>query len=116
MHRNLNFEIIFTKKTLNFLKFLKSFNFIHKYVLIKKNKNIYIKVYVYYYKNKPVCSSFKLISKPSKLFNISYKSLRLLDKKSGSSVFIISTSKGLLSHKDAIKNKLTGNLVGFFSI
>lgn len=115
-HRNLCFEIIFTKKNLKFLIFLKNFNFIHKFVLIKKNNNLFIRIYLYYYKNKKICSHFKLISKPSKTFTISYKALRLLDKRSGSSIFILSTPYGLVSHKEALKNKTSGFLVGFFSI
>ncbi len=115
-HRTLYFEILFTKKNLKFLILLKKFNFIHKYILMKKNNKFVIKIYLYYYKNKKICSNFKLISRPSKIFTISYKALRLINKRTGSSIFILSTSKGLLSHKDALKNKITGNVIGFFSI
>lgn len=114
--RNLYFEIIFTKKVFKFLFFLKKFNFIYKYVLVNKNQSFYIKIYLYYYKNKKICSHFKLISRPSHLFSISYKALRLIDKRSGSSIFILSTSIGLISHKEALKNNITGNVIGFFSI
>jgi ribosomal protein S8 len=57
-----------------------------------------------------------LISNQSKIFTISYHSLKLLTKKSGSSVFLISTSKGLLSNKEAINQKNGGIILGFFSL
>lgn len=116
LHKNLTFYIIFSKKNLVFLNFLKNFNFIHKYILIKKNNRLLIKIYLYYYKNKKISPFFKLISKPSKNFFVSYKILRLLSKRTAGSIFIISTSKGLLSHHEAIKNKVSGKLIAFFSL
>lgn len=116
MHKNLYFEIIYTKKIYNFLNFLKKHNVIYKYILIKNDNKTKIKIYLYYYKNKTIFNNFKLISKPSHKINTSLHSLRLLDKKSGSSVFIISTSKGFITHKEALKNQISGYLVGFFSI
>ena len=115
IQKNLYFYIFFTRKNIYFLNFLKNFNFIHKYVLVKKNGLTFLKIYIYYYKNKSTCSTFKLLSKPSKRFLISYKALKLLHKRSGCSIYLISTSKGLLSHHDAIKNKIGGFVVGFFS-
>lgn len=115
-HKILFFKIPFTQKNLKFLIFLKKFNLINKYILIKENNKIKIKIFLYYYKNKKICHTFKLISKPSNKFTVSYKALRLLNKKSGSSLFILSTSYGLISHKEALKLKITGIVIGFFSI
>ena len=114
--KNLSFFVIFSFKNYQFIKTLKKFNVIHDYKLLKKNNFNYIKITLFFYKNKIVCYSFKLISNQSKTFTISYESLKLLTKKSGSSIFLISTSKGLISNKEAINQKIGGILLGFFSL
>lgn len=115
-HKNLIFTIILTKNNLLLLNILKSFNVIYKFMIIKNNNSFFIKIYLYYYKKKPMCSFFKVISKPSKSFLVSHKALSLINKRTGSSIFIISNNKGLISHKIAIKQKLGGLFIGFFSI
>lgn len=116
LHKNLVFKILFTKKNLQLLNFLKNFNLIYKYILIVENNKIFIKIYLYYYKNNKICSNFKILSSPSKFFYISLKALTLLNKKTGSSFFLISNQNGIISHKDSIKNKKGGLVLGFFSI
>jgi ribosomal protein S8 len=114
LRKNLCFKIIYTKQNLIFLNFFKKFNIIYKYTILQKNNLIYINVHLYYYKNFPVCSNFKLITKPSKKFSISYQTLRLLQKKSGTSIFILSTPYGLMTHQDALKKKQQDSLSDFF--
>lgn len=116
LKKNLYFFILFTVKNYQFVKTLKKFNIIHDYKVITKDKFTFIKINLFFYKNKPVCHNFKLISRPSKTFLISYNSLVLLSKKTNSSVFIISTSNGVLSHKEAILRKTGGMVLGFFSL
>lgn len=116
LRKNLNFKVIYTKKNILFLNFFKKFNIIYKYTIIRKNELTYINVYLYYYKNMTTCSHFKLITKPSQRFSISYKALRLLQKKSGTSIFILSTPFGIMSHHEALKKNTTGLVIGFFSI
>lgn len=114
--KNLSFFILFTVKNYHFVKILKKFNVIYDYRLLKKNKFNYIQITLFFYKNKPVCHHFKLISHQSKIIVISYKSLLLLNKKTSSSVFLLSTSKGIISNKEAINYKIGGILLGFFSL
>jgi len=116
LKKNLHFNIFFTKKNLLFINFLKNFSFINKYYIIKMKNKFYIKIYLYYYKNKIISNNFKILSTPSKSFFLSYKSLRLLSKRTSSSIFILSTDKGILSHKQALNQKLGGLVLGFFSI
>lgn len=115
LHKNLSFNIIFNKKNLRIVTILKKLNLIYKYTLINKKNFILINVNLYFYKNNPTSSSFKIISKPSKNFFLSYKSLRLLTKKSGNSVFLLSTTKGILTHTEAVKWKTSGFVICFFS-
>ena len=114
--KTLVFNINFSKHNLIFLKFFKKFSVIHKFLIVRNNNKTFIRIYLYYYKNKPTCSNFTLLSKPSKKFYISHKAMRLLKKRSGSSIFIISTPRGVLSHQDAILKKTGGIVLGFFSI
>lgn len=116
LRKNLYFFLLFTVKNYQFVKILKKFNVIHDFRLIKKNKFVYIKITLFFYKNNIVCYNFKIITRPSKIFNISYNSLVLLSKKTNSSIFLISTSKGILSHKEAILQKKGGMVLGFFSL
>ena len=116
LKKNLYFFVIFTKKNYYFVKILKKFNVIHDFKLIKKNNFNFIKISLFFYKNKNICSNLKIISRPAKTFLISYEALKLLNKKSGSSVFLISTDKGILSHHEAIKLKIGGSLIVFFSL
>lgn len=115
LHKNLSFSIIFNKKNLQIITVFKKLNLIYKYTLINKKNIILINVNLYFYKNKPTIFSSKIISKPSKNFFLSYDSLRLLTKKTGNSIFLLSTPKGILTHKDAVKLKTSGFLICFFS-
>ncbi len=116
LRKILSFKIIFSKQNLNIIKFFKKINLIYKYTIIKnKNKN-YIRINLYFFKNNKIAPAFKIISKPSKKFFISLNSLRLLDKKTGRSLFLISSSKGLLTQKTALKYKTSGYIVGFLTI
>jgi ribosomal protein S8 len=116
LRKNLYFFLLFTVKNYQFVKILKKFNVIHDFRLIKKNKFFYIKITLFFYKNNIICYNFKIITRPAKIFNISYNSLVLLSKKTNSSIFFISTSKGILSHKEAILQKKGGMVLGFFSL
>ncbi len=109
-------NIKYSSKIFKILKFLKFYNFIHDFKINKKKIKPTCRVYLYSYKTKNTLFLFKLLSKPSKKVFVSYKSLRLLNKKSGSSVFLISTSKGIISITTALKNKISGFLVGFISM
>ena len=116
LRKNLYFFLLFTVKNYQFVKILKKFNVIHDFRLIKKNKFVYIKITLFFYKNNIICYNFKIITRPAKIFNISYNSLVLLSKKTNSSIFFISTSEGILSHKEAILQKKGGMVLGFFSL
>lgn len=75
-----------------------------------------VRIILSYYNNIPLSKRVKLISRPSKSFYISLKALKLMDKKLGNSLFIVSTTEGLITHKEAILHRKGGILIGFFSI
>ena len=61
------------------------------------------------YKNKmPVLRSLKLVSKPGLRV---YKSIAEIEKHKSPSIFLISTPKGILSNKEAVKQRLGGEVL-----
>jgi small subunit ribosomal protein S8 len=56
--------------------------------------------------HKEAMNDFKIVSKPSRHFYFDYRSLRPV--KQGHGVAVLSTSKGLMSDKDARKQKIGG--------
>ena len=113
LRKSLTFKILYTRKNLIIIKIFKTLNLIYQYSLIKKNNIIYIQIYLNFFNSKKIGSNLKIISKPSKKVYISYQALRLLAKRTGRSIFLISTTKGIISHHTALQKKLSGILIGF---
>jgi len=61
-----------------------------------------------YHKKKPLISLVRLVSKPGLRI---YSNVDGLEKKKGPSVFIISTSQGVMSSGKAIKKRLGGEII-----
>jgi small subunit ribosomal protein S8 len=59
-------------------------------------------------KKEPMVSDIKLISKPGLRI---YKKLKDLEAKRGPSIFILSTPKGIMSSKEAVKKSLGGEVI-----
>lgn len=114
--KSLSFEIVYTKKIYSLLKLLSKIGIVRNFFFIKKKKNIFIKIFIYFFKNSPLCKHLKLISTPSRSFFISLKGLKLLSLRTGGSVYVLSTSLGLLTHIDAIKNKIGGKFLMFITV
>jgi len=93
----LDFEIL---KILTNAGYIKS---AEKRILNKKN---FIEVKLLYNNGKPALSDFKLISKPSRHIYKSYKDLK--PAKQGYGLGILSTSKGIITVDEALKNKVGG--------
>jgi len=107
--------IVYSRKAILFLKLLYSIGAIQNYYLLKDTTQdrTLIKIYVTYYKKQPLTKHFRLISRPSRTFHISYAALRILQKRTYSSVYFLSTSMGLITHHNALRLRIGGVLVGF---
>lgn len=114
--KSLYFNIILTKKTLNYVRIVYQLNYISKYEIISIDEKKFIRLYLNYFNLLNVGKDFKIFSKPSHRFFISLKSLKLLNKRAGLSIYLISTSFGIISHKEAIFKKIGGMLLGSFLI
>jgi ribosomal protein S8 len=113
--KSLTFNLIFTKKNFLILKILKNLNFIQDCKIITFDSRIFVQIRLYYFKKKRIGYNFKVLSTPSKRFYISFKAIKLLSKRTGDSIFLISTTKGYMPHKEIFREKTGGLLIGFFS-
>jgi len=96
------------------LIFFKKINFINNYSILTNKHKTFILIRYFYYKTFKLIKNFKLISKKTTKYSISLKSLNLLSKRTGASFYLISTNKGLMTHKEALEKKTTGHIIGFF--
>jgi ribosomal protein S8 len=115
--KTLAFNTVFTKKVFALLKIFKKYGMVKDYKLLNTNdKRVAVRVYLIYYRYLPLNKNIKLISTPSRTFYVSLNSLKFLEKRTGSSIFLISTTKGIVTHKVALQNNTGGVLVGYFAI
>jgi small subunit ribosomal protein S8 len=71
----------------------------------------YLVIHLRTFENKVITENLKLLSQPSKIKVLSYTDLLKLNLKN--KTFVLSTSKGIVAHKDCLKQKLGG--VAIFS-
>ncbi|MCS6954851.1 MAG: 30S ribosomal protein S8 [Candidatus Calescibacterium sp.] len=68
-------------------------------------------VKIKYHKGKSILNDLVRVSKPGRRIYKSYNDIPLVF--SGMGLTIVSTSKGIVSHREAIKNKIGGEIIGF---
>ena len=88
---------------------LKKYNFIEDYAVVEDNKQNIIRIVLKYRNGIPALSGLKRISKPG--LRIYKKSDELPRVLNGLGIAIISTSKGLLSDKEARSSAMGGEIV-----
>ncbi len=96
------------------LKALFNLGLVSNYYFSKNfKKEKLLNIFPTYHRLTPLTKHFKIISTPSHTLFISYKALRLLNKRVGTAYYLLSTPLGIISHKEAIKKKIGGALIGF---
>jgi len=110
--RKLEIQLKKTNKTLNILKVLQTEGYIRGYTLDEKNITVFLK----YISDKPVIQKIEPIStyNPNKYTSVkNLIQLKELMKKSnqGLGLFVVSTSKGILSHYQSIEQNVGGQLI-----
>jgi ribosomal protein S8 len=113
-HRDLKYKILCTRKVLRFIKIFRHINYITRFAIIKQNNQLYVAISPFYFRGQKPFKSFRLVSKPSRAYYVSLEALRLLNKRSGGTIYLISTSHGIVTSLEAVKKKISGYLVGFF--
>jgi small subunit ribosomal protein S8 len=91
-------------------KVLKNEGYIKNYKVIKDNKQGILRIYLKYgLKNEPVIEGIKRVSKPGRRVYSPYNKIPRV--RSGYGVMILSTSKGILTDREARKLKVGGELL-----
>lgn len=101
-HREL--EIPSSKKVKAVVKVLEK----EGYITDLKEEKEKITMRLVYRKKEPILTEIKLVSKPGRRV---YKGAGELEAVKGPSFFIVSTPKGVMSSKEAIKKRLGGEIV-----
>ena len=109
--RSLNkIEIPFSKFRLEILEVLKKEGYIIDFYLEEnKEKLKSILVVLKYFDGQPVIKEIKRVSKPGR--RVYSRAISIPKVKNGLGLAILSTSKGVMSDADAIKNNLGGEII-----
>ena len=103
-------NIPFSKFRLKILEVIKKEGYIIDYYQEENELKIKsIKVLLKYYEGQPVIREIKRVSKPGR--RVYSKAISIPKVKNGLGVAILSTSKGIMSDTEAIKNNLGGEII-----
>ena len=99
----------FTKKTKKTLFLFRELGLLNSYFIYPSSSTkMFVKLAPFFYKNSTFFRGVRLISTPSKLFFIKLSALNIIKKSLGSTVLLLSTSRGLITHKEALRRGLGG--------
>lgn len=90
-------------------KILEREGFIERVEKKGKRAKRYLEITLKYVENQPAISGLKRISKPGQRIYLGWRDLKPV--KSGYGIAIVSTSKGLMTNKEARKQKLGGEVI-----
>tara|TARA_Y100001970_G_scaffold292194_1_gene432418 strand:+ start:6439 stop:6837 length:399 start_codon:yes stop_codon:yes gene_type:complete len=109
--RSLNkIEIPFSNFRLKILEVLKKEGYIIDYYIEEdKEKTKFILVVLKYYEGQPVIKEIRRVSKPGR--RVYSRAVSIPKVKNGLGLAILSTSKGVMSDAEAIKNNLGGEII-----
>ncbi|ARC54338.1 30S ribosomal protein S8 [Candidatus Riesia pediculicola] len=103
-------EIPFSKVKRNMIYILKKEGFIRNFEIVEKNRWINVlRVYLKYFNKKPVIEKITRVSRPG--LRVYQKSKSLSEVMDGLGISIVSTSKGIMTGKEAKRIKLGGEII-----
>lgn len=104
MAKNKNLTVPATKGIVAVADSLKKLGYFDE---VKKSKDI-LEIALAFKNKKPVLVSLKLVSKPGLRI---YMEAREIEKKKGPSIYLISSPKGIISSRQAIKDRVGGEII-----
>lgn len=107
-HRWITIQL--TKKSLRLLPLFKKYGLVNSSLMVCPKKKTF-KISPFVYKGSPFFKGVRLISTPSKVFTIKIKTLNILTKSLGSTILLIETSRGVVTHSEALKLNIGGRLL-----
>lgn len=102
--------IKYNKKSLELILLFYKIGVINSYLILNHNKKL-IKLSPFIYKKSPFYKNVRLISTPSKVFTVKLKTLRLICTSLGQAIIILETTKGLLTHTEALRLNISGKIL-----
>jgi len=96
----------YSKMDFEVLKVLEGYGYVKSVSKKEGGKKNFIEIKLAYENGKPRISDFKLLSKPSRRFYTGYKELSSV--RQGQGLAILSTPQGIMSNREARKNKVGG--------
>nr|AYC64763.1 ribosomal protein S8 [Boodleopsis sp. FL1161] len=101
--------VLYTKTNESIAKILARHGFIVNYKIV----NRFIQLNLKYKNNKPIIKKIQRLSRPSCQLYVKKKNILKISEKIG--VLLLSTSKGILSDREAIQLNVGGEIIGFVS-
>lgn len=102
-------DVPFSKIKYKIAQILEKEGFIEKVEKKGRKTQKIIRITLKYIDDTPVISGFKRISKPGQRIHLPYKEIKKIQE--GYRIAIVSTSKGLLTGKEARRQKLGGEVI-----
>lgn len=110
MSRKDHIEVYYSKMIESILNILKNKGFIEDFKISDENTKVKkITIILKYDDNKPVIRGVQRVSKPSRRVYKSIKEIKPIFN--GYAVSVYSTNKGIMTDKDALKNKVGGEFL-----
>lgn len=106
--KNYFFDIKVNNKILKLIKVFHKLNIIRRFVLVTPYK---YRIYTAWFDRYSSVLNLKNYSRASNPIRIKLQSLNILKTNTYNSYLILSTSKGILTHHEAISNKVGGFLI-----
>jgi len=95
------------------LEILKKEGYIENFKLIEDKKQGQVRIYLKYIAEKPAIRNIKRASRPGLRLYVKHKKVPVVLR--GRGLAIISTSKGVMTDKDAREQSLGGEVIGYIS-
>jgi len=106
-------DIPASKLKVNLAKILKDEGYIKNYKLTKDNKQGILQIFLKYgQKGEPVITEIKRVSKPSRRVYVNKETIPQV--RTGLGLAVLSTSKGILTDKEARKQQIGGEVICTF--
>lgn len=100
--------LTFTKVNYKVIKVVHKLGLVDNIWVLYKGKNRFIRYSFLFYKNRPFFHKIKNVSTSTKKYFISLHSLRIMTRYTKSTIIILSTSKGIMTHLNALRFGLGG--------
>ena len=113
--KRLAFTVPFTKKTFQLCTLFKRLSVISTFFILtnKRDGKVSIKIHLFYFYGSPIHGFVRQISTKRKSYYVSYRALTLLNKRLGSSTYVLSTDLGYITHQEALLKRKGGCLLFF---